>query len=182
MREIEGDDSTRVDDLGQFAAQHGPALVKFSYLLTGGQVAEADDLVQSVFARLAARGMHGIDDPAHYVRRAIVNEHRSRGRHAAVVNRAMPRLVDPQHSHELEESEDRILLLEALKALSDRERTAVVLRYYVDLPDDEIATVLTCSRATVRSVIHRALPKLRTRLGQADPTADPAPYPPRGRQ
>lgn len=55
-------------------------------------------------------------------------------------------------------------MLAALEALSERERIAVVLRYYEDLPDEEIAAVLDCSRSTVRSLVHRALPTLREHL------------------
>ena len=52
----------------------------------------------------------------------------------------------------------------ALRELGDRERAAIVLRYYEDLPDQRIAEALGCSRATVRSLVHRAMPKLRARL------------------
>ena len=68
------------------------------------------------------------------------------------------------------EPEDRLAVLDALRDLTERERTVIVLRYYEDLPDVEIAEIIGCSRSTVRSVVHRALPKLRERL---DPTYGP---------
>ena len=50
---------------------------------------------------------------------------------------------------------------DALAALTDRQRTAIVLRFYEDMPDDRIAEILDCRQATVRSAIHRGLQSLR---------------------
>lgn len=128
-------------DLGAFDAAQGQALLRFTFLLTGGHAAQAEDLLQTVLARIAVRGLADIDDPVAYA----------------------PSLV----------TDDQITMLEALMRLSERERCVVVLRYYEDLPDDEIAQVLGCSRSTVRSLVHRALPKLRVELGETC-SADPA--------
>lgn len=155
------------DALGEFAAEHGQALLRFAFLLTSGHSAEAEDLVQSVLARLAVRGLSGIGDPVAYARRGIVNEHRSAGRHAAVERRAYPRLITDESQQDSTAIDDRLAILAALAVLSDRERAAIVLRYFEDLPDDKIAVALGCRQAAVRSLIHRAIRKLRRRLGDA---------------
>lgn len=154
-------------DLGEFFARHGQALLRFAFLLTGGRGDQAEDLVHTVLARLVARGLDDLDDPLSYARRGIVNEHRSLGRHAAVQRRVLPRLAAERDAGQgSAESDDRLTVLEALGALTDRERAVVVLRYYEDLPDPEIAAIVGCSRPTVRSLVHRAVPKLRARLGE----------------
>ncbi len=155
------------DALGELVAEHGQALLRFAFLLTSGHAADAEDLVQSVLARLAARGLGDLSDPVAYARRGIINEHRSAGRHAAVERKIRPRLVTDEALQDSTPQDDRVAILSALEALTDRERAAILLRYYQDLPDDQIAAALGCRRPTVRSLIHRAIPKLRRRLGDA---------------
>jgi RNA polymerase sigma factor (sigma-70 family) len=52
-------------------------------------------------------------------------------------------------------------LRDALVALPLRQRSAIVLRYLCDLPEEEIASILNCRRSTVRSLVHRGLSELR---------------------
>lgn len=147
-----------------FADAHGQALLRLAYLLCAGDAAAAEDLVQSVLLRLLARGLDGLENPLAYARRALVNQHRDQLRRTQVQRRAGPRLVEPEASNADAGVEDRLVVLDALDTLSTRERVAVVLRFYEDLPDDQIAQVLGCSRVTVRSLVHRATPKLRSAL------------------
>ena len=155
------------DDLGAFFAEHGQRLLTFAFLLTGGQAAQAEDLVHNMLARLVARGLQGLDSPVSYARRGIVNEYRSIARHSAVQRRGLLRLAaGAQAGTATGGTEDRLAVLGALDVLTDRERAAVVLRYYEDLPDEDIAAIVGCSRPTVRSLVHRAMPKLRTALGE----------------
>ena len=161
--------------VAQFASEHGQRLLDFAFLLTGGRSAQSEDLVQTVLVRLVSRGLDGIDNPSAYAHRAIVNEHRSRGRHTRTHDRTAPLLAVPDSTaattsggHDgsgTGRTDDRLTVLRALTTLSDRERAAIVLRYYDDLPDADIADLLGCSRPTVRSIIHRAVPKLRAQLG-----------------
>ncbi len=155
-----------VDDaVDEFCRAHGQGLIDFAFFLTGGQGALAEDLVQTVLTTLVARGLDGLDDPGAYARRGVVNAFRSHGRHAVVERKVHPRLAAGERPTGADgSSEDRITMLAALEDLTDRERVAVVLRYYEDLPDERIAEVLECSRSTVRSLVHRALPKLRRHL------------------
>jgi RNA polymerase sigma factor (sigma-70 family) len=161
-------DEAGVDEVGAFAREHGPALTRFAYLLTGGRAAQAQDLVQSVLTTLVSRGLEGLDHPLGYARTALLNEHRSQGRRSLTEQRWQPRLVEAPLDDGAQEGTtgDRLVLLAALRELTDREREVVVLRYFLDLPDAEIAESLGCRRATVRSLAHRALPKLRQRLGE----------------
>ena len=78
---------------------------------------------------------------------------------------AVPRLaVAVSPTEPVTGADDRLAILDALAVLTPRERAAVVLRYYEDLLDQQVAEVLGCSRATARSLIHRATPKLRQKL------------------
>lgn len=159
------------DPFDGFLRREGQSLLRFAYLLTGGQAAVAEDLVQTVLARLVRRGIDDLTDPRTYARRSIVNENHSLARRAAAQLRAMTgHGAGDGVVAGTEQTEDRAALFSALRTLSDRERAAVVLRYFEDLTDDQIADVLGCSRPTVRSLVHRALPKLRTHL---QPTYQP---------
>ena len=139
-------------DFGEFYAGHYAALVRLAALLSGSADA-APDLVQDCFVRL-----HGhwtaVRDPLPYVRRSVV--HACASHHRRVVRgRRLPTPEAPDAELGADELED------ALAKLPARQRAAVVLRYYGDLPDAEIARALRCRPATVRSLIHRALADLR---------------------
>lgn len=151
--------------LEAFVRNEGQGLLNFAFLVTGGRAEAAQDLVQTVLTRLVSRGIEDLADVRTYSRRAVVNEHRSMWRRDQAQHRAMGRITRRQDdSNEGSRTEDLIVVLEALSTLNWRERAAIVLRYYEDLPDEEIARVIGASRSTVRSLIHRALPKLRDYL------------------
>ncbi len=127
-------------------------LVRLAYLLTG-HAAVAEEIVQDAFVA-SHRARDRLRDPHSYVRRAVVNRCRSWGRRDKVEREHRPRPPDPA---ELQADEMR----DALRALTDRQRTAIVLRFYEDMPDERIAEILGCRRTTVRSAIHRGLQSLR---------------------
>lgn len=137
---------------GDFYADHYPALVRLAALLSGS-VDTAPDLVQDCFV-----GLHGrwtsVREPLPYLRRSVVHACASHHRRAAMVRRNPP--PDPQPAELGADEMD-----DALAALSARQRAAVVLRYYGDLPDADIARALRCREGTVRSLISRALADLR---------------------
>lgn len=144
----------RDDDLEAAYALHAPALKRLAFLMTGSDAA-AEDAIHEVFVRCADR-LHTIDHPLSYLRAAVVNECRAdhRRRERTHVVRVVP--SDPDElPHEVLET------LDALQGLSDRKRAAIVLRYFVDIPDDEIAEVLGCAPSTVRSLVRRAVIELR---------------------
>ena len=127
-------------------------LVRLAYLLTG-HAAVAEELVQDAFVATHRAGDR-LQDPYPYVRRAVVNRCRSWGRRYTVERAHRPAPPDPA---ELAADE----MWDTLAALTDRQRAAIVLRFYEDMPDDRIAAVLGCRQATVRSAIHRGLQSLR---------------------
>lgn len=126
--------------------------VRLAYLITG-QGAVAEEIVQDAFIA-AHRSWDQVRDPAPYIRAAVTNRCYSWGRRFKLERDRRPHPPDPA---ELVADE----MWDALATLNHRQRTAIVLRYYVDLPDKEIADILGCRVATVRTVIHRGLRALR---------------------
>jgi len=114
----------------------------------------AEEVVQDAFAIAYERWDH-IDAPAGYVRTIVVNKCRDvlrRRRVAAAVS--LGRLQDS-----VEPTGD--LLHDALGALPARQRAVLVLRFYEDLPNDEVARLLKMRPGTVKSLVHRGLSTLR---------------------
>ena len=145
-----------LDDLYE---AHFTSLSRVAFLMTGSAAA-AEDAVHEVFLRCLPR-LAEIEHPASYLRTAVVNECRSQYRRVELADRhrrLTSPVIDDELPHELMETR------EALAQLTDRQRAAVVLRYFVDIPDGEIAKVLGCRPGTVRSLIHRALETLREEL------------------
>ena len=130
-------------------------LVRLAYLLTG-HAGIAEEVVQDAFVATHRIGDH-LRDPYPYVRRAVVNRCRSWGRRYTVERAHRPRPPDPA---ELAADE----MWDALAALTDRQRIAIVLRFYEDMPDDRIAEILGCRPSTVRSAVHRGLLSLRQEI------------------
>jgi RNA polymerase sigma factor (sigma-70 family) len=135
-------DAQSIEDL--FRTQYGAA-VRLAYLLTGSR-AVAEDLVQDSFVRL-----HGhweqVEHPAAYLRTSVVNASRAHHRRARRERAHFPDLVVDAVSPETP------MILDALAALPYKQRAALVLRYYEDRPEREIADALHCRPATVRSLV-----------------------------
>jgi RNA polymerase sigma factor (sigma-70 family) len=127
-------------------------MVRLARLLGAGEASE--DVVQDAFARVVPR-LGTVSRPGAYLRTAVVNGCRALHRHAEVVERHRP---EPPSSALPEHLVD---FADALEALPDGQRAAIVLRHYVGLPDDEIAALLSCRRSTVRSLVRRGLAALR---------------------
>jgi RNA polymerase sigma factor (sigma-70 family) len=130
--------------------------------LLSGSRDSAPDLVQDCFVGLHKRWAT-VRDPLPYVRRSVVHACASHHRRNARV-RQLPPFVDRAAALGADESADE--LEDALAKLPPRQRAAVVLRYYGDLPDADIARALRCRIGTVRSLIHRALAELRKVIEQ----------------
>lgn len=148
----------------EWAHRAGPGLRRIAGLLCD-HAADADDLVQETLVKVYLRWsrISRLENPDGYVRTMLVNQHVSmrrsqsrdrRGRRwpgaPAAVEDRVPRVVD------------RSALAGALAGLGARQRAVVVLRYYCDLSDEQIADALGCSPKTVRSQASRALARLRT--------------------
>jgi RNA polymerase sigma-70 factor (sigma-E family) len=128
-------------------------LVRLAYLLTGSR-ATAEDLVQDSFVRLHDR-WRDVRAPSAYLRTVVVNACRAHHRRARREGAAFGDLVRDDVQPETP------ILLDAVARLPYRQRAALVLRFYEDRPDAEIAALLGCRPATVRSLVHRGLVALR---------------------
>ena len=149
-----------------WVGQRGAALLRFAYLITRDH-SRAEEAVQDALVAAYSRWTRICrdGDPESYVRRSIVNADISRWRRffRRESPTADPFVHSPGPDHAVAQAEqDAVWALCA--TLPAKQRAAVVLRYYEDLPDAEIAKILECSPATVRSQIHRALASLRTTL------------------
>ena len=166
---VEQPDATRADFESWMAARQG-RLLRTAYLLTG-DVHTAEDLVQTALAKLylawdRVSGAASIDA---YARKILVNEHtspwRRLWRHREVVTDTSDHEV-PVAAEEYDGV--RAALWEAVRALPERQRAVVVLRYYEQLSERETAEALGVSVGTVKSQASRALDTLRGHLGDRD--------------
>ncbi|MEU6850400.1 SigE family RNA polymerase sigma factor [Actinacidiphila alni] len=165
-------------DFETFAAARWPQLVRTAYLLTGDHH-EAEDLVQSTLAKvyLGWSRIRRLDVPDAYVHRALVNNNLSRFRKRRVVHLLTPLLPERARPDPHSPVEDRALLVAALAALPPRQRAAVVLRYWEDLSEQQVAEILGCSPGNVKSQASRGLRKLREHPALAELTGTTVPGP-----
>lgn len=134
-----------------YRERHQP-MVRLAYLLTGDRAA-AEELVQDAFISVH-RSWDRVTSPAGYLRAAVVNACRSWGRRQVLERERRP--AGAEHASLVADE-----MWDALLALPERQRAAIVLRFYEDLPDREIARVLGCREATVRTAVFRGLAALR---------------------
>jgi RNA polymerase sigma-70 factor (sigma-E family) len=167
-----GDAPAAASVTGVFRAHHAE-LVRLAVLLLGDRPS-AEDVVQDVFARLCVRDLLPPGEGAvSYVRAAVLNRCRSALRRRALARRlggvrALPGWDATQPSAEQEAilAEDRRQVLAALARLPRRRREVLVLRYWLGLPEAEIAQVLGISPGTVKSTAARGLAALARALGE----------------
>jgi RNA polymerase sigma-70 factor (sigma-E family) len=148
-----------------FVLARSASLLRTALLLTGQNRAEAEDLLQLALERAYRHWtrVHASGEPERYVRRILANASADRWRRLARrPEQPLPPgevgLITPDRSSEVAE---RDYLLRALARLPPRQRAVLVLRYFDDLPEAEIADVLGCSVGTVKSQVARALARLR---------------------
>jgi RNA polymerase sigma factor (sigma-70 family) len=143
------------DALVRLYEEHYDGLVRLAYLVSG-EAGRAEEVVQDAFLK-AQRSWARVRDPLPYLRTAVVNGCRSLGRRQQLERRRRP---DPPEPAVLVADE----LWDALATLAHRQRAAIVLRFYCDLPDRDIAAALGCRPATVRTSVHRGLATLRREI------------------
>lgn len=139
-----------------WVAAAGPRLVRSAYLLTGDQQL-AEDLVQHACLATWPR-FESVSDPDAYARQVMVRTATSWWRRKW--RGEVPHDVLPDRGRS-EELEPRLDLAVALRQLTPKQRAVVVLRYYEDLPEADVAEVLGMPVGTVRSTCARALTTLR---------------------
>ncbi|UQX88709.1 sigma-70 family RNA polymerase sigma factor [Jatrophihabitans telluris] len=149
--------------LADFAATHGESLVRFGFQLTHDR-ASAQDLAQDAFIKVLTGTRRGSIAPRQlvpYVKKVMLHDYlkdakRRRALPLNVASRAIPDRTD--------EIADRQAVWAALESLPPRQRAALVLRHYEDLPDREITSILRCRPATVRTLISRGSSTIREAL------------------
>lgn len=146
-------------DLGGFDVfyrQHYEGMVRVAYLMVSSR-ARAEELVQESFLRVHGH-WDSLDHPLAYTRRAVVNACNSEHRRRVLEDRDLQRQGQVVIDLDADEMSD------ALGALADRQRAAIVLRYYADLSEREIAEALDCRPGTVGPLISRGLAHLKEAL------------------
>ena len=146
----------------KFMHARWPAMVRLAYALTGDQ-GHAEDVAQTAFARAYASWprVSRAGNPEAYVRRIVINENLNRFRKHRVAERLTGMLPESVTPDATRTSDERSALIAALQQLGPRQRAVVVLRYWLDLSEIEVATALGCSVGTVKSQASRALASLR---------------------
>ncbi|NUS59006.1 MAG: SigE family RNA polymerase sigma factor [Streptomycetaceae bacterium] len=157
----------RADEAAQFrefVQARWAKLVRTAYLLTGDH-GDAEDVVQTALTKayVAWHRVQGSDSPDAYVRRILVNTNAARFRRKRItqlfgVTAPEPRTAADSTTRQVEQ---RDALMRALAQLPARQRTVVVLRYWDDLPEAEVARSLGISVGTVKSQASKGLAKLR---------------------
>lgn len=164
------DDEARDEQFSSFVAESSPALMRFAFL-TAGNHDDAQELVQHALVKVYSSWDKIRDKEAleAYTKRIITRER-------VTLWRRWRQREDPRASRDgwaegtvrQPDVETQQVLWERLRSLGARQRVAVVLRYYEDLSEAEIAEAMGCSVGTVKSQLSRALVKLRSSIGDLD--------------
>jgi RNA polymerase sigma-70 factor (sigma-E family) len=151
--------------LAELYRRHAPDAVRLGYLLTGDPHV-AQDLAQDAFTRVAGRLLHLRRPEAFgpYLRRTVVNLARTHFRRERAERRAFVRTGTGEPRARDPEVADRETLRHALRDLPERQRVAVVLRFYEDMTYDQIAEAMRCRPGTVGSLLTRAMQTLRSEM------------------
>jgi RNA polymerase sigma-70 factor (sigma-E family) len=138
-------------------------LLALAVLVSDGSRAEAEDLVQEAFARLHGRALADPDRAVAYLRSTILNLSRSRLRRLRTARkheRSDDAVLPSAEEHVLLRADQREVL-DALKQLSARQRQALVLRYWEDMSEAQVATAMGISNGAVKSHTSRGMTALR---------------------
>lgn len=143
------------------------SLVRMSAMLLG-DVASAEEIVQDSFIAVHAawRGLRDIDKGVHYLRRTVMNRSRSLLRHRVVIDKHLPASEPDMPSAEQAAIArlQRAAVVTALRTLPVRQREALVLRFYLDLSEQQVAAAMQISQGAVKSHTARGKAALRSLL------------------
>jgi RNA polymerase sigma-70 factor (sigma-E family) len=150
-------------------SQHYRALVRLAALLVR-DTPTAEEVVQDSFVAMNGgwQRLRDTEKALAYLRQAVVNRSRSVLRHRTVVDKNLQKAPPdmPSAEHGALVLLERSAVVAALRDLPDRQREAIVLRYYADLSEAEIAAAMKISRGAVKSHTARGMTALRTALEQ----------------
>jgi RNA polymerase sigma-70 factor (sigma-E family) len=164
----------------RFAAANADGLIRTAYLMVGDR-GDAEDIVQECMLRLARKWprVRKMEHPGAYARRVMVSlvldGRHQRARRTLELATTAPELAAVISDQSAESLDARADLIWALRELSPRHRAVLVLRYFSDLPEAEVAAILGCSVGTVKSSASRALTRLRATLEEPETEPDAAP-------
>lgn len=154
----------------RFVSDAAGGLLRSAYLIVW-DLADAEDLVQECLFKVARRWprVRKMDHPGAYARTVLVHlaldEGKGRSRRRSELATSVPGMFDDREDHDAVRVIGRVEanadLMDALSQLPPRQRAALVLRYFEDLNEAEVATVMGCSVGTVKSTTSRALDRLR---------------------
>jgi RNA polymerase sigma-70 factor (sigma-E family) len=148
---------------------HYHALVRLAVLLVH-DVQTAEEVVQDAFEamHLASRRLRDSERALQYLRQTVVNKSRSVLRHRKVVDMHAPKPApdEPSAEHAALAILERSAVAAALRALPERQREAIALRYYADFSEADIAKAMGISKGAVKSHTARAMASLKTMLSQ----------------
>lgn len=173
-------------DFEQFVTASSDALLRTAYLVVWDAV-EAEDLVQECLLAVARRWprVRRMDHPHAYARRVLINlaldgaQRRTRRRQELVGDGAatLAALPDESSARRLHAVGVRAELVHALGTLPPRQRAVLVLRYFEDLSEAQVAELLGCSLGTVKSTASRGLTRLEAALSPdlSPSTKEPTP-------
>jgi RNA polymerase sigma-70 factor (sigma-E family) len=158
------------NDFDRFVADNAASLLRTAYLITS-DLHEAEDVVQEALIKTAKRWhrISRMEQPAAYSRRILVNyaidgsKKRSRRSHELAISE-LPELRTNGHADGITVRDE---LVQALGTLAPRQRAVLVLRYFLDLPEAEVASALDCSLGTVKSTASRGLARLQEAMRPA---------------
>lgn len=166
----------------RFAAAHADGLIRTAYLMVGDR-GDAEDIVQECMLRLARKWprVRKMEHPGAYARRVMVSlvldGSHERARRTLELAATLPEHATGISNQPAESLAARADLIWALRGLSPRHRAVLVLRYFSDLPEAEVAAILACSVGTVKSSTSRALTRLRLTLEETETEPADAPNP-----
>jgi RNA polymerase sigma-70 factor (sigma-E family) len=168
MAGVGGESASRDRDaiLADLHRDHYRALVRMACLLVD-DVGSGEEVVQDAFVRVY-RSLARVDDPLRYLRTAVMNGARSglRRRRAARRYVAPVDVSGPGADEVVVARSEHSEVVVALQALPRRQRECLVLRYYAELSESEIASTLGISAGSVKSHSHRGMAALSTALGE----------------
>jgi RNA polymerase sigma-70 factor (sigma-E family) len=161
------------DRLSELFLLHASRMGRLAYLLTGDRDT-ADDLVQDAFLKLARSfgQLRNVEAFESYFRRTVVNLARNHNRRGQIEHSYLRRsaaLACPGWAEPAEPAvdhvADRVRLRDALLRLPPRSRAAIVLRYYEDLSELQVAELMRCRPGTVKSLVSHGMAQLREEIG-----------------
>ena len=164
---MEHDERPGKGRLGELYRLHYVDALRLAYLISGDR-RSAEDLVQEAFVRVAARflDLRSPESFEAYLKRTVVNLCRKQFRRRKVERAYLERearMATPPSTQPDVAGREALRL--ALLRLPQRQRAAIVLRFYEDLPERDIADALSCRPGTVKSLIARGMKALRAEMG-----------------